>query len=171
MRTTEIGQEFSIDLVVLKEIEKSDYLDIRMSCGELSTLIPGLERTIEEGKNTGLIAYHRGMAVGAIIGMLDFEKSMDAPLPLPCVRVYFLEVNRQFQGKGIGKLLMTGFLEKMKEKSIGFVFIDLYKNFKKGVHFFEKYGFQKIKVERNKIVLKLVFWDDLGVVNNLDMDD
>ncbi len=41
--------------------------------------------------------------------------------------------------------------------------MELFKNNKKGMKFFEKFGFQKVKIDAAKVILRKNIWDDLGI--------
>lgn len=165
---------FSLDDVVLKPLQNGDYIDIKTSCGDLASLIPDLEDMISKGRNTGLLAFYHDVCIGSIIGTLDVESTVtanDSPIPLPHVRIFFLEVNRIYRDHGVGTLLLEEFIERMKQKDIAFIFVSVYTTHVSGWTFFEKFGFQKEKVLRNQVIMKLSIWSDFGVVSTNDIDE
>ena len=135
-------------------------------------MIPDLEGDLNAGKISGLVACDEmGIAVGAIAGMLDVEASMSGnPIPLPCVRLLFVEVNSRYRGKGVGRVLVEGFIQQQKNKNIACMTAALFKNYKDGSAFLEKHGFRMEKTDRNKILLKLNLWSDFGVIDVQDDD-
>lgn len=162
-----------LDDVQVKPITSTDYMDIFTCCNDLVTLLPDLEEKIKDEKICGLLAFYNDMCIGAIVASLDVDATLsdDHPIPLPCVKITFIEVNGRYRGKGIGKKLLESFITRQKENDIGTIAISLFKNYKKGVRFFEKLGFERHAIdERNKILLKLNVWADFGVVD-VDSDD
>ncbi len=158
--------------VTIRPLDPADFLDVSTCCNDLAPLIPALEENMAAGKMTGLVACDEmGLAIGAIAGMLDVDASLTGnPIPLPCVRLLFVEVNSRYRGKGVGKLLMENFIQQQKSKNIACMTTTLFKNYKDGSAFLEKHGFRTDKVDRNKISLKLSLWSDFGVIDVPDDD-
>nr|MDO8113884.1 GNAT family N-acetyltransferase [Candidatus Sigynarchaeota archaeon] len=152
--------------VTIRPLNPKDYTDIATCCTELAGMIPDLEKDIASGRVFGVVASYASMCIGAVLAILDVDASMAGePLPLPCVRVLFIEVNKHYRGKGIGKLLMEKFIQQQNSKKIASITASLFKTYKEGSKFFEQLGFQKEKMERNKIVLKMSLWSDFGVID------
>ncbi|MHA1792852.1 MAG: GNAT family N-acetyltransferase [Promethearchaeota archaeon] len=162
-----------MEKITIRPLNATDYVDISTCCHEIVELISSLEEDIEKEKVTGLVASVDNICVGAIIAELDVESTFSdmQPFPLPCVRLLFIEVNKKFRDKGIGKRLLSDFKEMMRKKGISLIYIRLYKNYRNGARFFERAGFQKEKVERNQIIYKLNLWSDFGVVEDNDIED
>ncbi|MHA1369399.1 MAG: GNAT family N-acetyltransferase [Promethearchaeota archaeon] len=159
----------------IKPLETSDFIDLKVCCEDMVELFPDLETDINQGRIQGIIALYDGVCAGAIIATLDLG-SLDPkiqPFPLPCLRILFLEVNLIYRGKGIGSFLLQEFIKQQRKNNVECIFIELYKNFRSGCKFFEKFGFQKTNLNRNRILLKLDLWSDFGVVNDdtIDVDD
>ncbi|MFX0102106.1 MAG: GNAT family N-acetyltransferase [Candidatus Hodarchaeota archaeon] len=162
-----------LDEIAIKPLENTstDYMDIFTCCNDLVKLIPDLEREIKDGKISGLLAFHDDMCIGAIVATLDVDAALANahPMPLPCMKILFIEVNSRYRGRGLGEKLLESFIKKQQEGNIGTIIISLFKNYKQGVRFFKRFGFEKTTGhERNKILLKLNVWTDFGVV---DVDD
>nr|MDO8083789.1 GNAT family N-acetyltransferase [Candidatus Sigynarchaeum springense] len=158
--------------VTIRPLVPADYLDVNTCCNELAPMIPDLEEKMTSGKVTGLVACDEmGLAVGAVVGMLDVDASLTGnPIPLPCLRLLFVEVNSRYRGTGVGKLLMEKFIQHQKSKNIACITTTLFKNYKDGSAFLEKHGFHTEKIDRNKISLKLNLWSDFGVIDVPDDD-
>ena len=161
---------FEMARVSARALNPEDYMEVATSCSQLSPMIPELEANINAGKITGVIAVYETTCIGAVLGVLDVEASMtEGPMPLPCIRLLFIEVNARYRGKGVGKLLINEFIDEQKSKKIACITTTLFKNYKAGGNFLEKFGFQKEKTERNKIVWKLNLWSE-GVIDIQDDD-
>ncbi len=161
-----------VDGVTIRQLHPADFLDVSTCCNEITPMIPDLEENIHSGKVTGLVACDQmGLAVGAIAGILDVDASLSGnPIPLPCIRLLFVEVNSRYRGKGVGKILMENFIQQQKSKNIASMTATLFKNYKEGSAFLEKYGFRAEKIDRNRISLKLSLWSDFGVIDVQDDD-
>ncbi|MBN2154039.1 MAG: GNAT family N-acetyltransferase [Candidatus Lokiarchaeota archaeon] len=158
--------------VTVRPLEPADFLDVSTCCNELAPMIPDLEENIVGGKVTGLVACDEmGLAMGAIVGMLDVDASLNgSPVPLPCVRLLFIEVNKRYRGEGVGRLLVERFIQQQKSKNIACMTTTLFKNYTDGSAFLEKHGFRAERVDRNKLSLKLNLWSDFGVIDVPDDD-
>ncbi|MEX2683642.1 MAG: GNAT family N-acetyltransferase [Candidatus Sigynarchaeota archaeon] len=158
--------------VTIRTLVPADFLDVSTCCVELAPMIPDLQENMASGKITGLVACDEmGLAMGAIAGMLDIDASLTGnPIPLPCVRLLFVEVNSRYRGTGVGKLLMENFIQQQRSKNIACITTTLFKNYKEGSAFLEKHGFCVEKIDRNKISLKLNLWSDFGVIDVPDDD-
>ncbi|NMC06591.1 MAG: GNAT family N-acetyltransferase [Candidatus Lokiarchaeota archaeon] len=158
--------------VTIRPLDPADFTDVKTCCNQLAPMIPDLEENLHGGKLTGLVACDQmGLAVGAIVGMLDVDASISgAPIPLPCIRLLFVEVNARYRGKGVGKILMENFIQQQKSKNIACMTATLFKNYPEGVAFLEQHGFRVEKNDRNKMVLKLNLWSDFGVIDVQDDD-
>ncbi|HME52129.1 MAG TPA: GNAT family N-acetyltransferase [Candidatus Lokiarchaeia archaeon] len=162
---------FEMARVSARALNPEDYTDVATGCSQLSPMIPELEENINAGKITGLVAVYEDTCIGAVLGVLDVNASMaEGPIPLPCIRLLFIEVNARYRGKGVGKLLMEEFITEQKSRKIASITATLFKNYKAGGNFLEKFGFQKEKTERNKIIWKLNLWSDFGVIDMQDED-
>jgi ribosomal protein S18 acetylase RimI-like enzyme len=151
----------------VKPLQRDNYMDVHTCCRELSELIPNLEDDIINGRVKGYLAYIAGATcVGSILWRLDVSENLkNSPLPMPRARILFIEVSKAFRGRGIASELMDTFLEAQKPADIASVSIKLYKNYQEAIHFFEKFGFEMIKTERNWMILKKSLWSDFGVMD------
>jgi GNAT superfamily N-acetyltransferase len=158
--------------VTIRQLNPADFLDVNTCCNDITPMIPDLEENMVGGKLVGLVACDQmGLAVGAVAGMLDVEASMAGnPIPLPCIRLLFVEVNSRYRCKGVGKILMENFIQQQRSKNIACMTATLFKNYKDGCAFLERHGFLAEKIDRNKIVLKLNLWSDFGVIDVQDDD-
>jgi len=162
---------FEMARVSARALNPDDYTDVATGCSQLSKMIPELEGNINAGKITGIMAAYESACIGAVVGILDVDASMsEGPLPLPCIRLLFIEVNARYRGNGVGRLLMERFIQEQKSKKIASITMSLFKNYKAGGNFLEKFGFLKEKTERNKIIWKLNLWSDFGVIDMQDED-
>jgi GNAT superfamily N-acetyltransferase len=162
---------FEMARVSARALNPDDYTDVATGCSQLSPMIPELEGNISAGKITGLVAMYESTCIGAVVGVLDVDASMaEGPLPLPCLRLLFVEVNARYREKGVGRLLMERFIQEQKSNKIACITTALFKNYKAGGNFLEKFGFLKEKTERNKIIWKLNLWSDFGVIDMQDED-
>jgi len=83
------------------------------------------------------------------LGQVIFDS---IPGEIPAVKIYWLQVHDEFQGKGFGKLLLKEFITRYKEYNIlldvlptNFIALKLYKSF----------GFVEISSDKQLIQLKL----------------
>ena len=134
-------------------------------------MIEKLDTDVQAGRLSGILAFSNDTCVGAIIAMLDVEASIEEnPFQLPTLRILFIEVNKQFRGRGIARLMLKRFLQDQQAAGIEEVFVNLFKQHNDGAAFFERFGFERDRTDRNKIWLKLHLWSDFGVVDIEDED-
>jgi GNAT superfamily N-acetyltransferase len=163
----------SLNKVTVRPLAPGDFIDVATCCNDLAPMIPGFEKDVQARKMIGVVACDEmDIAIGAAVGSLDVDASLaENPLPLPCVRLHFIEVSNLYRGKGVGKLLMENFIQQQKSKNIACLTASLFKTFPGGgAAFLEKFGFRKEGSERNKISLKLNLWSDFGVIDMHDDD-
>lgn len=146
----------------IKVAEKNDYFLLELCAKEYIDLIKKFKERFENNEFFVLIGYYKKNVAGVLVSERNnIVKSIEDILPT--MQIHFVYVNPAFRGKKIGKNLMNEFIKIQENNNVALIFIELFKNNKREMEFFEKYGFRREKIEAAKIILTKIIWDDLGI--------
>ena len=146
----------------IKVAEKSDYFFIELCAKEYIDLIKNFKKKFENNDFFVLIGYYENNVAGVLVSESNNVVKSIKDI-LPAIKIHFVYVNTAFRGKRIGHNLLNEFVNIQKKNNIALIFVELFKNNKKGMKFFEKFGFQKVKIAAAKVILRKNIWDDLGI--------
>jgi len=146
----------------IKVAEPSDYFFIELCAKECIDLIKNFKKKFKNNDFFILTAYYENNVAGVLVSEKNNVVKSIKDI-LPAMQIHFVYVNPAFRGKRIGYNLLNEFVNIQKKKNIALIFVELFKNNKKGMKFFEKFGFQEIKITAAKIILTKNIWDDLGI--------
>ncbi|MCX7760699.1 MAG: ribosomal protein S18-alanine N-acetyltransferase [Hydrogenothermaceae bacterium] len=94
----------------------------------------------EDYINTGLSEKYVVLENGKVIGFFEFSILSDLG------EIFMIAVDKNFHGKGIGKVIMEFILEKMKEENVKEIYLDVSVNNKRAINFYKKYGFEELYI-------------------------
>ncbi len=147
---------------IIKVAEINDYFLIELCAKEYIDLIKNFKERFENNDFFVLIGYYEKNVAGVLVSERNnVVKSIEDILP--AMQIHLVYVNPAFRGKKIGKNLMNEFIRTQKKNNIAFIFVELFKNNKREMEFFEKYGFRREKIDAAKIILTKIVWDDMGI--------
>ena len=63
--------------------------------------------------------------------------------------ISMIAVKKEFQGKGIGKYVMSWFIDLCKQKGINNIWLEVSQNNKKAIRFYEDFGFTIQDIRKN----------------------
>ncbi|MHA1731360.1 MAG: GNAT family N-acetyltransferase [Promethearchaeota archaeon] len=165
-------KNMDVEHLIIRRAAPDDLVPLEMSCNEFVRLIPGFQEGFLEGNFVVFLAESDGVVMGAVAGTDRQRKPADGDMAiLPAFKLFFLNVNQAFSGRGVGRALFERLIEYLREKKFGVVSISLFQNYTRGIHFFERFGFQKKSVHRGLIELELNLWESFGVVEEEPFDE
>ncbi len=148
--------------IIIKEANQNDYFLLELCAKEFIELIKNFKKKFENNDFFVLIGYLNENIAGVLVSERNnIVRTIENIVPT--TQIHFLYVNPAFRGKKIGTTLLNEFIKIQKKNNIALIFIELYKNNKKEIEFFETFGFRREKIDAAKIYLNLRLWDDLGI--------
>ncbi|WP_051654714.1 ribosomal protein S18-alanine N-acetyltransferase [Persephonella sp. IF05-L8] len=63
--------------------------------------------------------------------------------------ISMIAVKKEFQGKGVGKYVMSWFIDLCKQKGINNIWLEVSQNNKKAIRFYESFGFTLQDIRKN----------------------
>ena len=148
--------------IIIKEANQNDYFLLELCAKEFIELIKNFKKKFENNDFFVLIGYFKEDVAGVLVSERNnIVRTIENIVPT--TQIHFLYVNPAFRGKKIGTTLLNEFIKIQKKNNIALIFIELYKNNKKEIEFFETFGFRREKIDAAKIYLNLRLWDDLGI--------
>ncbi|MEZ0324042.1 MAG: ribosomal protein S18-alanine N-acetyltransferase [Hydrogenothermaceae bacterium] len=92
----------------------------------------------EDYINTGLSEKYIVLESKKVIGFVEFVILFDFG------EIFMIAVDKNFHGKGVGKALMEFVLERMREKDVKEVYLDVSVNNLRAINFYKSYGFEEL---------------------------
>lgn len=95
-------------------------------------------RYTDEYLNTGMSRKFSLVVDDKVVGFIEYEVLFDD------AEIFMIAVHPDFQGKGLGKMLMDFCLKNLKEEDVKCVYLDVAVNNTKAIEFYRRYGFDII---------------------------
>ncbi|MFX1239436.1 MAG: GNAT family N-acetyltransferase, partial [Promethearchaeota archaeon] len=149
--------------IEIKFLKNETIYDFHLCAKEFIDLIDKFE---EKFLNKSLLifpGYFKNILAGIIVAE-DKRKKVDSiDNIVPSICLHLLYVNPNYRNKGIGKELLTLFINFQKMAGAASIYIKLPQKYTNGKKFLEKFEFHQIKKVKNKIILELKLWNDFGI--------
>lgn len=93
-------------------------------------------------KSAALILERNGQAIG--YALLSPDKEPIGLAPPPSIRIKWLYILEEWTGRRLGDVLMSRCLEHATSLGVASVWLTVWKNNGRAIHFYERWGFRKI---------------------------
>lgn len=148
MKSLSIRKADSSDLEILQEIGRVTFSETFSSDNEKENMQKYLEESFSAQKLVAelqnkhsqfYLLFHLERVVGYL--KVNFKEAQTEEMDSEAMEIERIYILKEFQGKKLGQLLFAKALEIAKEKSASFLWLGVWEENSRAIHFYKKSGF------------------------------